>query len=90
MKLHLLIIDPQNDFCDLPPAYVPSGETPALPVPGAHADMQRVAQLIERGGAAWSGISVTLDSHHRIDVAHPAFWKTGSGAAVATEPKTYP
>lgn len=82
-NLHLLIIDPQNDFCDLPAAYVPAGEAPSLPVAGAHADMQRVAALISGGGAGLSGISITLDSHHRIDVAHPAFWKQGSGAAVA-------
>jgi len=47
---------------------------PALAVPGAHADMQRVAQLIKLGGAGLSAISVTLDSHHRYDIAHPCFW----------------
>jgi nicotinamidase/pyrazinamidase len=83
-KLHLLIIDPQNDFCDLPQAYLPSGaDAPALPVPGAHADMLRVADLINRGGAGLSSISVTLDAHHRIDIAHPTFWMDGAGAAVA-------
>ncbi len=78
MKLHLLVIDPQNDFCDLPPEL----GTPALPVPGAHADMLRVADIIARGGAGLSAISVTLDSHHRIDIAHPAFWMDGAGAPV--------
>ena len=82
-QLHLLIIDPQNDFCDLPPAYVPSGCAPALPVPGAHADMLRVASIIERGVDGISGISVTIDSHHRIDVAHPAFWQDAAGKPVA-------
>ncbi|SHG65513.1 cysteine hydrolase [Massilia sp. CF038] len=81
-KLHLLIIDPQNDFCDLPAAYVPSGSAPALPVPGAHADMQRVAALVHEGGAGLTDISVTIDSHHRIDVAHPAFWMDAHGAQV--------
>lgn len=76
-KLHLLIIDPQNDFCDLPAEYLPTGPVaaaPALPVPGAHADMLRVAGLIERGCGGLSAITVTIDSHHRIDIAHPAFW----------------
>ena len=81
-NLHLLIIDPQNDFCDLPPSYLPDNQTPALPVPGAHADMLRVAALIEGGGAGLSAISVTLDSHHRLDIAHPGFWMTASGDAV--------
>ena len=41
----LLLIDPQNDFCDLPAAASGSGAgTPALPVAGADADMQRCAE----------------------------------------------
>ncbi len=85
---HLLIIDPQNDFCDLPEAYRPADpltgarSNPALPVTGAHADMQRLARLVREGGDALSGITVTLDSHHRLDIAHPTFWQTGDGAAV--------
>jgi len=87
--LHLLIIDPQNDFCDLPAGWLPFDHAggavrqPALPVPGAHADMVRLAQLIELGGGGLSAITVTLDSHHRYDIAHPAFWCTGEGGAVA-------
>ena len=82
-QLHLLVIDPQNDFCDLPPDWLPAGAAPALAVPGAHADMLRVAQLIQAGGAGLTQISITLDAHHRYDIAHPAFWRTGDGAAVA-------
>lgn len=84
-KMHLVIIDPQNDFCDLPDNYRPqiagSVMAPALPVAGSHADMLRVAALIEQGGAGLSGISVTLDSHQRVDIAHPTFWRKGDGAA---------
>jgi nicotinamidase-related amidase len=85
---HLLIIDPQNDFCDLPVDYQPDdpasgGKSAAsLPVPGAHADMLRVADLINRGGAGISEISITLDSHHRLDIAHPGFWISAAGGAV--------
>ncbi|MBW8830518.1 MAG: cysteine hydrolase [Burkholderiales bacterium] len=88
-KMQLLIIDPQNDFCDLPAAYRPADPVaagpvaPALPVAGAHADMLRIADLIRAGTAGISGITVTLDSHHRFDIAHPTFWETGQGAAVA-------
>lgn len=88
-KLHLLIIDPQNDFCDLPEQHRPeliegAGRiATALPVPGAHADMLRVAQLIERGGGGITDISVTLDSHQRLDIAHPTFWCTSGGGPVA-------
>ena len=89
-KIHLVIIDPQNDFCDLPDDYRPAipgspGErqTPALPIAGAHADMQRVAALINQGAAGLSDISVTLDSHHRVDIAHPTFWQREDGSTVA-------
>lgn len=75
-RYHLLIIDPQNDFCDLPPP-----AAPALPVPGAHQDMLRLARLIAQGGAGLADITVTLDSHHRYDVAHPTFWQDADGAA---------
>jgi nicotinamidase-related amidase len=84
----LLIIDPQNDFCDLPSAYRPldpvSGQAvvPALPVEGAHADMQRLAAFVRDGLEGITDIAVTLDSHHRLDIAHPTFWRTGPGGAV--------
>jgi len=87
-NLHLLIIDPQNDFCDLPPSYRPENPStrqpfePALPVPGAHQDMLRLAGLINRGRAGLSAISVTLDSHHRFDIAHPTFWRSQDGGPV--------
>ena len=57
--------------------------SPALPVAGAHADMLRLAALIREGAGGISAITVTLDSHHRFDIAHPAFWTTGAGAGVA-------
>lgn len=84
----LLIIDPQNDFCDLPADWLArdplSGQvqTPALPVAGAHADMLRLASLIDQGGSAVSQIVLTLDSHRRYDIAHPDFWASGAGEAV--------
>lgn len=86
--LHLLMIDPQNDFCDLPDQYRPTDPVtrqplaPALPVPGAHQDMLRLASLINRGRAGLTALSVTLDSHHRFDIAHPTFWIAADGAAV--------
>ena len=78
----LLIIDPQNDFCDLPGLLLPGPQQggtmaplPALPVPGADADMRRLADLIERIGAGLAGIEVSLDSHHPLHIPHPGFWR---------------
>ncbi|MCG6206063.1 hypothetical protein LPW26_15540 [Rhodopseudomonas sp. HC1] len=86
LKTHLLVIDPQNDFMDIPEAAVDSqvqGEGPrfrsALPVPGALADMERLATMIGRIGPRLCRVHVTLDSHRVIDVAHPAFWRDGDG-----------
>jgi nicotinamidase-related amidase len=87
--IQLLIIDPQNDFCDVPESWQGvdpiRGQriAPALPVQGAHADMQRLADVIQGGQAGLSNVVVTLDSHHQVDVAHPAFWQQGDGSPVA-------
>ena len=89
MRTHLLLIDPQNDFCDLPESWRPHpmpGEAPlqpALPVSGAHTDLQRAAALVQRLGAKLDAITLTLDSHHRIDIAHPGFWRNAAGQAPA-------
>jgi len=56
---------------------------PSLPVPGAHQDLLRVAQLIRNAGAAITDVSLTLDSHQHLDIAHPTFWQDSSGQAVA-------
>src|SRR3989338_4053411 len=71
MEAHLLIIDPQMDFMDLPDS--------SLPVKGAVADMQRLSAMVERVGQRLNDIHATLDSHQTIHIAHPAFWVDGNG-----------
>ena len=66
----LLIVDPQQDFCD------PQG---ALSVGGAEQDMTRLAEFVRNRGAEIEAIFVTLDSHHSIDVAHPVYWVDDAG-----------
>jgi nicotinamidase-related amidase len=84
----LLVIDPQNDFCDVPPARRPvdaltgGGVAPALPVAGADADMLRTAAFIRAAGPALADITITLDSHHRVDIAHPTFWRRADATSV--------
>jgi len=70
MRVELLVIDPQNDFCD------PSG---ALFVPGADTSCQRLADMISRIGSKLFDIHVTLDTHHLLDIAHPMMWTDSSG-----------
>lgn len=85
-KIHLVVVDPQNDFCDLPVAECPltlQGRCrPALPVPGAHNDMFRLAALIDAVQPWVTSISVTLDTHHFFDIAHPIFWCQPDGSDV--------
>ncbi|THD04275.1 hypothetical protein B1810_06325 [Panacagrimonas perspica] len=72
LSTHLLIIDPQIDFMDLPGA--------SLPVRGADADMRRLAAFIRVNGRAIDGITLTFDSHELLDIGHPGFWRTPEGA----------
>lgn len=74
MKVHLLIIDPQRDFCE--PADQGTG---ALFVPGAPEDMNRLADFVDRCAAKLDDIHVTLDSHHLIHIAHPIWWRNSKG-----------
>jgi nicotinamidase/pyrazinamidase len=69
-NIHLVVIDPQRDFC------LPDG---ALFVQGANEDMERLAGLITRVGAKLTDIHVTLDSHQYVHIAHPIFWKDRKG-----------
>lgn len=70
MTIHGLFIDPQEDFCN------PSG---ALFVPGADADVRRLAALVDRFGGRFDALHVTLDTHHTRDIAHPAWWVDAAG-----------
>lgn len=71
MTTHLLIIDPQIDFMDLPGS--------SLPVTGADADMVRLAAFISARGRDIDAITVTLDTHELLDIGHPGFWLTAAG-----------
>lgn len=71
MRLEFLIVDPQNDFSDAPGA--------ALPVPGAGADAERLARLLDRLRDRIDDIHVTLDTHQLVDISHPVFWIDAGG-----------
>lgn len=71
-RIAMLIIDPQNDFCDV--ADSNQIYQPALPVNGATNDMRRLARLITRIGTQIGQITVTLDTHSPYDIAHPVYW----------------
>jgi len=51
----------------------------ALYVNGAEKDMDRLAQMILRLGDKIDDFHITLDSHRKVDQAHPIWWKDSSG-----------
>lgn len=71
----LLIVDPQNDFLDI--------EGAALPVPGANADMTRLAAWLQQHQAAVQAVTVTLDSHPSVGIERTSFWLQADGQAAA-------
>lgn len=75
-KTHLIMIDPQNDFCT---PQGPGGEKAALLVGGADGDMKRLAAFINKNQSRLSEIHCTLDSHQAIHIAHPTFWVDSKG-----------
>ena len=70
MKVHLIVIDPQNDFCD------PNG---SLFVPGADEDTKRLAAMVKRLSPKLDDIHITLDSHRKVDISHPMWWRDTTG-----------
>jgi nicotinamidase/pyrazinamidase len=70
MKVHLLVIDPQKDFCN------PNG---SLYVTGAEKDMDRLALMVKRLNRKLDDIHITMDSHRKVDISHPMWWRDSAG-----------
>jgi nicotinamidase-related amidase len=66
MSTAMLLIDPQNDFCE------PWG---SLYVPGAEADCRRLSAFLDAKGADIDAVYVTLDCHNYYSIFHPVFWR---------------
>lgn len=69
----LIIVDPQCDFH-------PGG---SLAIPSAGADASRIGALLASPSCPFSSLVVTLDSHHKFDIAHPSSWKDAAGSPPA-------
>ncbi len=76
-KNALLIIDPQNSFCNSGDAN--GNNKGSLYVEGADKDMQRLSDWIVTNQKAINFIGITLDSHQPNDIAHPSFWQDKDG-----------
>jgi nicotinamidase/pyrazinamidase len=78
MVTTLLIVDGQKDFH-------PGG---SLSIPTANDDADRIAALIRTHGSKIDRIVATLDSHHKLDIAHPGFWRSSSDDNKRPDPFT--
>jgi len=74
----LLLIDVQNDFH-------PGG---SLAIPTADKDAERIAEFIRENGNSIDRIVATMDSHHKMHIAHPCFWISGDADKKHPEPFT--
>ena len=91
-KIHLIGIDVQWDFChEGEKGYDPTNPDPNplidivkrpgnLAVSGAQNDSYRLAKLINVAGHKIDDISMTMDSHRTIHIAHPCFWRDDNGS----------
>lgn len=81
MKKCLLVIDAQNDFVITSAVQQQLGlqECGTLAVDGAYEDCNRIAGFIGKNGSELSNIILTQDTHHVMDIAHPAFWVDKDG-----------
>lgn len=70
LKLHLMLIDEQNDFVD------PNG---SLFVKNADQNVRRVAKMVERLVDRIDDVHVTMDSHAIVDISHPLWWADDNG-----------
>ncbi len=73
----LLIIDPQNDFCN--PGDANGTGKGSLYVDGAENDMERLALWLKKHRQAVDYVGITLDSHQPNDISHPNFWMDKNG-----------
>lgn len=68
----MLIIDPQVDF-----------HHGSLSVPGACDDVQRYSNMFLDNIDEICQVHVTLDTHHKLHIAHGAFWRDSEGESPA-------
>ena len=80
MRTDLLVIDPQNSFCNVVrPSEQHTLHDGEMFVPGAPEAMQRLVALIERLGDAIDNIHITMDSRHLLHISHPLWFRDANG-----------
>jgi nicotinamidase-related amidase len=76
LRLHLLLIDVQKDFCLPEGSLYVAGRSGT----GAIDDSARIAAFVYRNLGALTDITTTLDTHFAFQIFFPAFWVDEQGA----------
>lgn len=79
VRVHLLLIDVQKDFCFPEGSLFVAGRSGR----GALDDNRRIAELIYRNLGCISEITTTMDTHFAFQIFFPSFWLTEAGVAPA-------
>jgi nicotinamidase-related amidase len=75
VKVHLLLIDVQKDFCFPEGTLYVGGRTGT----GAIDDSRRIAEFIYRNLDRITDVTTTMDTHFAYQIFSPAFWVDDSG-----------
>lgn len=83
MKSTLIIIDSQYDFHDVPVSKLKKDLAgnivkPTLPVTGAWQDALNIQKILENSPESIDELVISVDEHDSYDIAHKAFWVSGS------------
>ena len=76
LRLHLLLIDVQKDFCFPDGSLYVAGRSGT----GAVDDSRRIAEFVYRNLAAITDVTTTMDTHFAFQIFSPAFWLDRDGA----------
>jgi len=76
MRVGLIVIDGQKDFCDIGPGQDFNGN---LAVPGSSVAMEKVNTLIKRAWKDIDELNITFDAHFPHHIAHARMWVDKDG-----------
>ncbi len=79
VKIEVLVIDAQNDFCNPKGSLYVAGRSGT----GAIDDNKRLVDWLYRNMGVVTGITATMDTHFPYQIFFPSFWRMADGSAPA-------
>lgn len=78
VKIELLVIDAQNDFCNPKGSLYVGGRSGT----GAIDDNKRLVEWVYKNLASITAITATMDTHFPFQIFFPSFWRNADGTSV--------